>query len=249
MLVVTVFIVPSQVVWAQELPAPSLESADTERERVRARIVSLDEARLSAAVPAVIKQFHVREGERFNQGDVLVSLDCRVSEARLSEARVELEAAKQNRSARELLAETRSVGELELELARISVRQVQSSIETVQAELNQCRILAPFDGVVSKRHFNQAEFVRVGEPLLEVFDDSRLEAEFLVPSRWLPDQAIGDRIQIEIDELNRPIGGTIKRLAVSVNPVSQSLLVVGQLSDDLEGVRVGMSGSVRFLTE
>lgn len=237
---------PTQGALAQQVVA---ERSEAGSERVRARVVPLDEARLSAATEALVEQIHVHEGERFERGDLLVSLNCRVTEARLAEARVELESAKKNRTARERLAETRSVGALELELARISVRQVQASMETIQAELDRCRIVAPFDGIVSKVHFNEAEFVRMGEPLIEVLNDTRLEAEFLVPSRWLPRLAVGDRLEIDADELNRPIAGSIKRLGVTVNPVSRSLLVVAELSDVQDGVRVGTSGSVRFVTD
>lgn len=228
---------------------PNNDQSDSNQELVRARIISQDEARLSSSVPARIEQIFVREGERFKKGQLLVSLDCKIAEARLVKAKIELEAAIQNRTAREMLAQTRSVGELELELARISVRQVQSNIDIVDAELNQCRVLAPFDGVVAKSHFNQAEFVRLGEPLLEVFNDARLQAEFLVPSRWLLNLSVGDRIQIDIEELNRSIEGTIKRLGPRINPISQSLLVVVQLSGDLDHVLLGMSGSVRFLAK
>lgn len=226
---------------------PNNDQSDSNQELVRARIVSENETRLSSSISAQIEQIFVREGERFNQGQLLVSLDCKIAEARLAKAKVELEAAMQNLTAREMLAETRSVGELELELARISARQVQSNIDIVEAELNQCRVFAPFDGVVAKIHFNEAEFVRLGEPLLEVFNDGRLQAEFLVPSRWLLNLSVGDRIQIDIEELNRPIEGTIMRLGPRINPVSQSLIVVVQLSGDLDNVLLGMSGLVRFL--
>lgn len=224
-------------------------SSEAGQQQVRARVISQDDASLSAAVSGRIERFHVREGERIRSGQVLMALDCSVAEAQLAEAIIELEVAQQNRAAREQLAETRSVGELELELARISVRQAQASIDVVEAQLGQCQIKAPFSGVVSKRHFNQAEFVRAGEPVLDVLNDTRLEAEFLVPSRWLPEMVVGNLIDIQLDELDRSVTGVIHRLGVSVNPVSQSLLVVAQLSGDLDDVRVGMSGTVRFKSE
>lgn len=247
--VILIIALPAHLVLAQAAAPDGNDQADVGWERVRARVISPDEALLSAAVPGRIKRFYVRAGEQFRAGQVLVALDCSVAEAQLAEARIELEVAEQNRAARELLAETRSVGELELELSRISVRQAQASIEVVQAELKQCRVKAPFNGVVSKRHFNEAEFVQAGEPLLEVLNDTRLQAEFLVPSRWLADMAVGQSIEIDVDELSRPVSGSIQRLGVSVNPVSQSLLVVAQLSGDLDDVRVGMSGTVRFKPE
>lgn len=50
----------------------------------------------------------------------------------------------------------------------------------------------------------EQQFAQPGQGILEILDDSALELEFIVPSRWMAWLKDGYRFQVKIDET----GGT-----------------------------------------
>jgi hypothetical protein len=66
---------------------------------------------------------------------------------------------------------------------------------------------------------------RPGQALLDILDDSALELEFLVPSRWLSWLQQGTEFQVRIDETGKTYPAKVQRLAARVDPVSQSIKV------------------------
>ncbi|PND66297.1 HlyD family efflux transporter periplasmic adaptor subunit, partial [Escherichia coli] len=83
------------------------------------------------------------------------------------------------------LAELNSVGQLDLDLSRSAVNKARAEIGANQAVMAKCSVGAPFAGRVAEQKVREQQFVQAGQPLLDIIDDSVLELEFLVPSRWL----------------------------------------------------------------
>jgi hypothetical protein len=69
----------------------------------------------------------------------------------------------------------------------------------MNATLSKCQIAAPFS--VASRAEGARAAVRPARPgHLEIIDDSALELEFIVPSRWMAWLKDGYRFQVKIDE-------------------------------------------------
>ena len=51
--------------------------------------------------------------------------------------------------------------------------------------LGKCQISAPYAGRIAEQKIREQQYAQAGQPLLDIIDDSVLELEFLVPSRWL----------------------------------------------------------------
>jgi len=217
-----------------------------ERAPAQARVVASRKARLSVEMAGRVDRLHVDEGEAFETGDVLVALGCGVERASLEKARASLEEARQTRKANEQLAELRSVGDLELALSRIRVVSANADVSVAAARVDRCTVRAPFDGVVAQIHKREAEYIRVGEPLLDVIDPQTLKVEFLAPSRWLAWLEPGKAFTLALNELDMQIPGELAEIGVRVDPVSRTVRLKGTLTEQRRGVVPGMSGDVRF---
>jgi RND family efflux transporter MFP subunit len=212
----------------------------------QARVNPQRSASVSVETPGRIKTVHVAEGESFEAGDVLVELACGVEQARLEKTRASQEEAKQIRKANEQLADTRSVGALELALSRVRVQAAKADLAVATAQVEHCFVRAPFDGVVARLHKRQAEHIRVGEPMADLIDATGLEVEFLAPSQWLDWLETGQSFVMHLNELPIELTGTLKGIGVRVDPVSRMVRLKGDLTGNLDKVVPGMSGDVRF---
>jgi len=217
-------------------------SSGIERQDIRAQLKAVQYATLAAELGARIKRLPVKEGGRFAQDDVLVELDCSVQEAQKIKAQAELDGASHTLRANEQMRALKSVGALEVSLAKSARDRAAAELKSLQAQLEKCIIKAPFAGVMGDRRVQQFEYIQAGQPVLEIFDDSMYEVEFLTPSRWISWLKPGLNFELEIDELKTKIPVTIARVGARIDPVSQSLKVTGQIKNPSRDLKPGMSG-------
>lgn len=115
-------------------------------------------------------------------------------------------------------------------------------------------VLAPFDGVVTRKWADVGDLATPGKPLVGLEDPSLLQLEADVPeaiaSRIQPDA----RLAIQIDPSKGDLIGTVKEIAPTADPASRTIRVkldLPQAADVRSGqfarlvVPVGESSSVR----
>jgi RND family efflux transporter MFP subunit len=199
---------------------------------------------LSAELAAKVDRITVKEGERFREGQPLVVLDCSVQRAQLEEAKAAMMAAEKTYAVSRRLHEMKAGGALEAEVAAAEVAKSRAKISAGSAVVSKCNITAPFPGRVVELKVRDHQFVQAGQAMLEILDDSVLEVEFLAPSRWLSWLKLGHAFQIGIDETGRSYPAKVSRLGAKIDPLSQSIKVVAEVTGNFPELLSGMSGRV-----
>ena len=163
---------------------------------------------------------------------------------KLDKARAELEAVQHTLTSNQRLAALNSVGQLELDLSRAAVSRAKAEVGAGQAIISKCSVAAPFNGRVAEQKARDQQFVQLGQPLLDIIDDSVLELEFLVPSAWLRWMRVGGALRVQIDETRKTYPARFIRVGARVDPVSQSIKVVAAIEGQHADLMAGMSGRV-----
>ena len=167
------------------------------RKTAPATVLSLNETTVAAEIGARIESIPARVGETVEKGALLAELDCAdyesardETEARVAalDARVEL-AEKRLRRTREL-ARRQTVAEealderrAELAALRADRRAAAAQSHRARADVARCAIRSPLSAVITRRVAAEGEFVKRGEPVLELVDRERLEIAAQVPLR------------------------------------------------------------------
>ena len=230
---------------AENKPAPTraiTTALAIERQELRAQLSPREYTTLAAEVGAKVSHINVREGGRFRAGQVLVSLDCTLQEAQRARAQAELRGAENARAANQRLAELDAIGQLELDNSITQLDKARAELAYVNATLAKCTLVAPFNGRVAEQKAREQQFVQAGQSLLDILDDSALELEFLVPSRWLSWLRVGVGFRVAIDETGETYPARITRLAARVDPVSQSVKAAAVIDGKYGELMSGMSG-------
>lgn len=215
-----------------------------DRQEIRAQLTPRRYTTLAAEIGARVRSIGASEGERFGEGQPLVSFDCSLQEAQLDKARAELEAAQATFKANERMAALGATGGLDLDLSRIAVARARADVDGQQAWISKCVVKAPFAGRVAEQKVREQQFVQPGQPMLDVLDDSVLELEFLVPSHWLRWLKPGLALRVSIDETRKTYPARFARIGARVDPVSQSVKVVATIDGTFPELVSGMSGRV-----
>lgn len=224
-------------------PVPPAKPA-MERQEIRAQLLPRRYTTIGAEIGAKVSRLPVAEGSGFKAGQLLVAFDCSLQQAQLQKAQAELEGADQSFKANQRLAELNSVGQLELDLSRSALAKARAEVGASQAVLAKCGVAAPFAGRVAEQKVREQQYVQPGQALLDIIDDSVLELEFLVPSRWLSWLRVGGGFQVQIDETRKSYPAKFIRIGARVDPVSQSVKVAAAVDGRFPELIAGMSGRV-----
>ena len=211
---------------------------------IRAQLTPRDYTTLAAEIGAKVEKIAVREGERFTKGQTLIAFDCSVQRAQLTEARATLSAAEKTVAVNKRLLELQTIGKLEYDLAQAEVDKARAKDSAGAAVVAKCQVPAPFDGRVVEQKARSQQFVQPGQALLDILDDTELELDFVVPSKWLVWLKPGHAFQVVIDETARTYPVKLVRAGARIDPVSQTVRMMGTIGGRFSELTAGMSGKV-----
>lgn len=233
----------------------SLDQLDTELQLmrgdslnndIRALLIPYREATLSSLVAARISTIPFKQGDHFNKGDTLVSFECGVLSASLQTAQAKRKQHRLTYDANQELRQQDAVSKLELALSEAKVEEGNAEVALAQAQLQKCTVPAPYNGQIVKILANEFENVEVGDPLLSILDDSKLEMTLHVPSRWLMLLNKDAKFQVALDETGKTYQAVVTRISPRIDPASRTFEVTAQILGEHEELMAGMSGSAIF---
>lgn len=213
-------------------------------QELRAQLSPRDYTTLAAEIGAKVERVAVREGERFRKGEILIEFDCSIQRAEMAEAVAALSAAEKTTLVNKRLLELQTIGRLENDIAIAERDKAKARVDANAAVIGKCNIPAPFDGRVVEQKVRAQQFAQPGQQLLDILDDSELELELIVPSKWLVWLKPGHRFEVAIDETGKTYPVKLTRVGARVDPVSQSVKVTGSIGVSVPELTAGMSGRV-----
>ncbi len=222
---------------------PSVSSALEQRD-IRAQLAPRRYTTLAAEIGAKVQRLPVVEGAAFRQGQLLVQFDCSLQQAQLNKAQAGVDATEKTWRSNQRLAELNSVGKIELDISQAEWSKARADLAANRSLLGKCQISAPYAGRIAEQKIREQQYAQPGQALLDIIDDSVLELEFLVPSRWLSWLQQGAAFEVRIDETGKTYPAKVQRLAARVDPVSQSIKVNAAINGKFPELIAGMSGQV-----
>lgn len=235
---------PPTVLAAVSASPVSPVGGSSDAPELRAQLSPRRYTTLAAEIGARVQRLAVTDGASIRAGQVLLSFDCSLQQAQLDRARATLGAADKQLAMQRRLVELNATGRMEIDQAEAEVAKTRAEMAQIQVQLGKCQVLAPFSGRVAEQRVREQQFVQAGQPLLEVLDDSVLEVEFIMPSRWLQSVRVGSTVHVAVDETGKTYAAKVQRLGARVDPVSQSVKVVAAIDGQHADLIAGMSGKV-----
>ncbi|MBX3619151.1 MAG: efflux RND transporter periplasmic adaptor subunit [Rhizobacter sp.] len=214
--------------------------------RIRTQLSSRNAVTISAELAARVATLSLREGDAFRAGQLLVGFDCSLYQSQLRKAEASIEAANALVQSNQRLAELNSIGKFEVQQAQAKLKEAQAEAATTRTVVSRCSIEAPFAGRVARRHVAAHQYVSPGTPLLDILETGQLEVQMIVPSKWLAWLKPGVAFSVEVEELGQRFPAKVRRLGAQIDPVSQSIAVVGVIDGNHPQLLPGMSGWATF---
>lgn len=226
--------------------SPAVAQDVASPQAVRGLVRAVHEATLATEISARIVRIPFRDGDAFRRGDVLVEFDCerpagewRAAEAERAGAQAALENSRR-------LAEYKAAGVHDVLMARAAFDKATAGAEVLAARLKQCKVVAPFDGKVADLPVREHELPQAGQPLMRIVSQARLELDMIVPAKWLNWLKPGNPLVFLPDDNATRLEGRVIRISGAVEPVSQTIRIVGEMKLQPGDVLPGQAGQVRL---
>jgi len=210
-------------------------------------IRSSNEATFSSETTASVALLPVKEGSIFHKGDILLQLDCRSQQADLEKAQAQEDVAAKAWDSAKKLKGYGSISEFELIKAESEAKAAAAELDKLKVVVEKCVIIAPFNGAVADVLVHPLETVKPGDPLLKIVNTENLNLEIQIPSTWLTWLRVGSKFSVHVNDINKTVTATVIRINPQIEPVSQTVKIIGTITPPDPALRPGMSGQASFL--
>ena len=173
--------------------------------------------RLYNEVSGKIRYLPYFEGDAVAAHTIVVGLDDDVIQAELDKAIASREQAKIDYDRLKKLKKQLASDE-EVARAHTAYDIAVADEKLQQTRLDKTVIKAPFDGVITERHFEPGDVVPMHSHILSMIDPESLRVKIYLSEHWIPQIQTGDPVEIQIDALAQSIHpGQIKRIHPTID--------------------------------
>lgn len=114
---------------------------------------------------------------------------------------------------------------VQIQEAQSAILRLQAELQAIDTKIRDARSIAPFDGVIVKKHVEVGDTVQMGQPLLNFADVEYLQVEVDVPARLRPGLREGQMLQAEIEPSNRRVPVRVAQIFPMADPQRHTVKV------------------------
>lgn len=216
---------------ASNLPAAAVQVQTVEEhlyantEAVVGTIQARLHATLEAKVSGQIQQLPVELGQRVKAGQLVALLGANDLKARLDQAKASQNQAESNWNRISALFHQQAATRAEYDDAEAQKSAADAVVAEAQALLAYVKVVAPFDGVVTRKCADVGDLASPGKPLVDIEDPSQLQMQADVPDVLATHVNKGAKLGVRIEAFNQEIVGTVAEISPVADPMTHTLRV------------------------
>jgi len=200
-------------------------------------------AAIEAKVSGRIGQMLVVPGQLVKAGQRLVLLDAHEIQSRLDQAAAARQQAENDLKRDADLIQQKILSQSEFDSAQSKYRIAAAAEAEAKTMLDYTLILAPFDGVITRKLADVGDIAAPGRTLLQMENPDTLRLEADVPEALIGNVKLGDKLAVRIAAVAGEIEGTVAEMSPAADPNSRTYLVKLDLPG-ATGLRSGQFGRV-----
>jgi len=206
------------------------------------------EVTISASIREIIREIHVREGDRIEKGELLVNLQSEKQQFAVERLEQMISKADFDYNATKRLFEKKIASRDDAFAKEVELKRLEAELKIAKADLAERKILSPMRGVVVRKYKESAESIAENDPILEVIETDQLLFLFHLEAPMLSVVTLEQSLPVRFPEMPAISGATAKINFIDPEVDSRSgLFRVRLLFDNQAGlIRPGLRVMARF---
>lgn len=208
-------------------------------------IEGLIDPTLASEVAARVVKVHVGVGDKVKKGQLIVTLDAddfamQRNEALAEVSRIEALLANQAKTVArsQALVDKKFISQnaVDNDLAQEKVLKEQltgakARVSSINHDSSKTRIYAPNDGVVEKKIVDSGEYVRAGDPIVQIIGNQKLRAHIPVPENVAANIKPGQTVRLTTPTSGTTVTTEVKEIKPLVIVDSRSVDVIADIDN------------------
>lgn len=200
---------------------------------------------LSSEISGTVKSMAFDMGESFKKGDILMTLDPGYLYAEMEKADATRAYAEEVYQAKKKLYDQKSISSLEYTKSEADFRISKANQAIAGKRLRSCTVRAPYNGKVVKRIVRENEFVPEGQALIEILDDTKIQAKFHLPSAVYPKIQVGRTFFVSVKQISFQFECKVTHISPVMESNTNSFQVFAEIDNAEGNIRAGMTGFIK----
>ena len=216
----------------------------TERIRTNGTLRADESVELTAETQGKITDIRFEEGDRVQEGRLLVQINDAELQAEKQRLEHRLSLATDRAERQETLLQEGGVSQEEYDATVNQVEVLRSELELVNARIEKTKVRAPFDGVVGLRAVSEGAYLSPQTPITTLQRIDPIKLDFSVSEQYATRVQPGQAITFRVRSLERTLEGTVYASNTQVNAETRTLQLRARAANPDEALRPGMFADV-----
>lgn len=163
------------------------------------KVKAQSDVSLAFRVSGTLLSVKVNTGSKVKKGEVLAEIDPRDYITQLNATQAEYNRIKGEASRIMTLYEKGSVSKNDYEKAKYGLDQISALLKAHKDALKDTKLIAPFNGYIQKKMFNNGETVSAGFPIVSMINEGLPEVEINIPATEFYDKDLFKDYSCSVD--------------------------------------------------
>ena len=201
---------------------------------------------LSADLPGTVTNIAFESGTSATNGQLLIQLDTRQEEAQLRTAKAKLFLAQQNLDRAKDLSDKHVIATSAYDEDKSGFDVAVASVDEMQAAIDRKTIRAPFGGVIGIRQVNVGQYLKSGDPIVQLESLDPIYVNFALPQQNIGSLKVGQSVKVQADGLpGKVFPGNITALNSLVDTNTRNIQVQATIQNPDHVLRSGMFAGIQ----
>ena len=216
---------------------------------------------VASEISGLVASHPVDEGDEVRRGVLLVKLKTDTLELELKSAEAgSREARALHEQAEKQLARTETLhseglatlkqfqnDQADAQARGERLTQLETQLAQVRDQIEKSKVIAPFKGLVVKKFTEVGQWLKQGEPVVEIVDIDHMRIEVGVPEHFVGNLTVGESLRVTIDALpDLAAEGRIHSIVGQADPDARTFPVKIDVDNQSHKIKSGMTARVEF---
>ncbi len=210
---------------------------------VRGRTQAMHEVDVRAEVEGVVQAIHFDKGDRVRKGDTLCEIKLNDRGAKVQQASAMVAQTLKELQVAQDLYKQGFRSKTQLAQAEAAYAQASAGLSTMNIQLANTRIKAPFDGIVDDRYVSAGDYMRAGDKCEMVIAPEPFLAVGTVSEQEVGQIGLGDAATANLVS-GEVVAGKVTFVADRADPLTRAFRIEVQLPNPDAKLRDGVSTDI-----
>ncbi|MCF0165014.1 MAG: efflux RND transporter periplasmic adaptor subunit [Bacteroidales bacterium] len=202
-------------------------------------------AKIAAKYSGALEKLNVSKGKYVSKGAVVAEISSQTIKSAYETANATYNYAKDAVDRVSQVKDAGGVTEQKMIELQTEHDKAYASLQGARQAVEECRLKAPFAGVIGDVLVEEGENVSAMQPVVTIFDINSLEIEIPVPEAEISDVKVGDIMQVTVPALGgEMISAKVASRGVVASSITHSYTCTLSISGKVDGLLPGMVCSV-----